>query len=343
MAAPASRITIGTPTEVAGIVPYILGFHPSDSLVFVAMTGKRVLFGLRTELQTNPGDGDAYRRHMDDVAARFVGHHATGAVLIGYGAAPPIALSITAARLALTAAGVPVHGAHRVADGRVWDLTCTDPRCCPSEGVRFDPRASVPAAEATLAGLVALPDRDAVARQLAPTTGTARAAFATATHAAVDRLLAQVERLPAHVDIDDDAVLQTTSMGRSLLREGRQLLTIAADSYRHGRPLDDRRAALLTVLMQLSGVRDVAVSRCTSDDWQLGMWIDLVRRAELEYVSGPAVLLAVNALLAGNGVLADCAVRRALDADPGYVLAQLLADVLRVGVSPAALAALLAH
>jgi Tfp pilus assembly protein PilF len=72
------------------------------------------------------------------------------------------------------------------------------------------------------------------------------------------------------------------------------------------------------------------------------MWTDLVRRAEPEFAATPAVLLALSALRAGNGVLAAMAVQRALQADPVDSLAQTLADVVAAGIDPATVAALLA-
>ena len=38
---PADRVRLSGPTDLIAIVPYLLGFHPSDSLVILAVRGKR--------------------------------------------------------------------------------------------------------------------------------------------------------------------------------------------------------------------------------------------------------------------------------------------------------------
>jgi hypothetical protein len=123
---------------------------------------------------------------------------------------------------------------------------------------------------------------------------------------------------------------------------GQQLLTEALDTYRHGQVLDDHVAATLTVVLGMPAVRDAAIRLSTGDDWQIRLWTDLVRRAEPEFTPGPAVLLAVAALQAGNGILADCAVRRTLHGDPDNRLAQLVLQLVQTGIDPCGTAALIA-
>ena len=50
----------------------------------------------------------------------------------------------------------------------------------------------------------------------------------------------------------------------------------------------------------------------------------------------PASLLAFTAWQSGEGALANIAIDRALAADPGYSLAQLLRDIMDAGVPPSA-------
>jgi hypothetical protein len=56
------------------------------------------------------------------------------------------------------------------------------------------------------------------------------------------------------------------------------------------------------VLLALPAVWDAA--RTTGgQEWQIRMYSDLVRQAKPEFVTGPAILLALCALWAGNGAL----------------------------------------
>src|SRR5207248_28578 len=99
-------------------------------------------------------------------------------VLVGYGLAERVEPTVAAARDALRAAGVPIRDALRVAGGRFWRLPgtdpLTDPVAGPPEGVAFESATSPATAAAVYAGLVALPDREALAATLAPVTGPAR-------------------------------------------------------------------------------------------------------------------------------------------------------------------------
>ena len=59
-----------------------------------------------------------------------------------------------------------------------------------------------------------------------------------------------------------------------------------------------------------------------------------MRRAEPEYLPAPASLLAFTAWQCGNGALANLALGRALEADPGYSMALLLRDTIDAGAPP---------
>lgn len=339
MLSPEPPIALRCPADVVALVPYLIRFHPSDSLVVVAFTGTNVTFGSRIALPTDPEDADDYRAMMGRLAAIMTKHGVTSAALVGYGTARRVDMAVTIATEALTAAQLPIKDAQRVTDGRIFSLTCTNPDCCPPEGTPFDPTSNVTAAYATAAGLVALPDRDAVARQVAPITGHDRDAFTAATRPAAERLHSQLD---GAVDLANagNAELVKTPIGRAVLRHGRRTVAHALDTYRAGQVLDTDHAARLTVLLNVPAIRDFAIGRTGAEDWQISMWIDLVRRVQPPFTPGPAILLAVTALQVGNGPLAECAIRRALDVNPGHRLANLILQAIQIGIDPQAVATL---
>jgi Domain of unknown function (DUF4192) len=339
MLTPEPPITLRNPADVVALVPYLIRFHPSDSLVVVAFTGTRVTFGSRTGLPTSPEDADDYRAMMSRLIAIMTKHGVTSAALVGYGTARWVDMAVTIATEALTAARLPVKDAQRVTNGRIFSLTCTNPDCCPPQGIPFDPTSNVTAAYATLAGLVALPDRDAMTRQVAPITGPDQDAFTAATRVAAERLHSQLD---GAVDLANagDNELGKTRTGRAVLRHGRRTVAHALDTYRAGQVVDTDQAARLTVLLHVPAIRDFAIAHTSADDWQLSMWTDLLRRVQPPFTPGPAILLAVTSLQAGNGPLADCAIRRALDVDPDHRLANLILQAIQVGLAPQTVAAL---
>ena len=337
---PTIRVT--TIADLLALIPFLLGFQPQHSLVLVALNDDGVPFTARLTLPT-PGQPPApVRAAWDTITAKLASAGGARVVLVGYGPADQIQAAVDTATDALQGADIPITDMLRVADGRFWHLDRPD-----TDGTAFDATTNPAAATAVYAGLVALPDRDALAATLTPVTGPARVRMATATAAAcavlVDLLDAARPDTSGHGEPDDDpdAVLDTP-LGLALQHAARTYLTQAQDSYRNRLPVDDDHAAILTVLLSLPSLRDYAARRTSAETWQQQMWTDLIRRAEPPFVAGPAVLLALCALRSGNGALAGIAVNRALDTDPDDRLAQLLTRAIAAGIDPDTVAALLA-
>ena len=83
-------------------------------------------------------------------------------------------------------------------DRRYWSYLCDAPDCCPPDGTPYDPSVSQVAAAAVYAGQVALPDRAALAAQVAPVDGAStRVALRRAGDRAERRLLELLEAAPA--------------------------------------------------------------------------------------------------------------------------------------------------
>ncbi|GIJ49380.1 hypothetical protein Val02_62660 [Virgisporangium aliadipatigenens] len=321
-------IRISNPNDLLGLIPYILGFEPADSLILIGVHHGSIAVSGRLDLP----DANAPDPLHDTAAAlltrRLIEAGAGMRVLaVGYGTAEPVEPAITTAVAQLEDAGIPTDVALRVTDGRFWALH--EPTW-PADGVPFDPSASAAAASAVYAGLVALPSRDSIAESLAPVTGAARDRMTEATGAACTMLL---DILGATDDRTDDEVLDTPEW-RNVLTAGRNCLASAAEKYRNATAVDDDHAALLTVLLALKPLRDNAIRATTADAWQITMWSDLVRRAEPAFVTNPAVLLTLCALQSGNGVLANVAVDRAVRSNPDDRFAGLLAHAVVAGIDP---------
>ena len=67
----------------------------------------------------------------------------------------------------------------------------------------------------------------------------------------------------------------------------------------------------------------------------IGLWRELVQRVPAPYAAAPATLLAVAAYRRGDGSLADAYLRRALEDDPDYRMADLVLSSLEQGLHPA--------
>jgi hypothetical protein len=320
---PDQVLSVSTPADLLALVPYLLGFHPERSVVVVALRDHRLVVVTRTDLP-EPGAGrQAVRARVKQIASQLAANGATAAIVIGYGPAEAVTAVVDAARDALPLHDVSLREALRVADGRYHSYLCTDPGCCPPEGTSFDPTASPIAAQATVAGMVALPDRQSLAAAVAPIAGPARQAMHQATNDAL-------ARLEEHCSAAVDAAAWLQAAGQDAVREAFEL-------QHRNVSLNDDQAAWLSVLLAHIPVRDYAWTHTDGNPAHVRLWTDLTRRATPEFVAAPASLLAFAAWRSGNGALANLAVDRALQANPDYRMAKILAELLRRGVPPHAL------
>lgn len=318
-------LRIRTAGDLAALIPYLIGFHPDDSLVLVGFGCAAGTLGARVDLPP-PGSAGRVRDVAAHVADLLVRDDADCAALVGYGPGARVTPALEAARAVFAERRVRVVDALRVHDGRYWSYVCDDPRCCPPEGTAYDATASEVAATATLAGCVALASRAELERSIAPVTGPERAAMRRATAAAERRFVARMPRC------DRDAgraealtVAEDIAFTRAVIERAR-----GGDAA----ALSEQDVAWLGLLLTRIPVRDEAWMGVDDAhlDAHIALWRAVVRRVQPPYVPAPACLLAVAAWLAGQGALANIAVDRALAADGAYSMAVLLRDAMMGGL-----------
>ncbi|MCW2898740.1 MAG: hypothetical protein JWO67_1005 [Streptosporangiaceae bacterium] len=326
-----SPMVIRSPKDVLSAVPYLLGFHPDNSLVAVGSGGPNGTCAMRIDLPlaAHPAaDGDATQDIGERLAAMLAHNRFPIAVMVGYGPAARVTPLMDAAGSALARHHIRLREALRVEGDRYWSYLCDDLECCPAEGTRFDITTSTVAAQATLEGQVVLADRAELARTVAPLAGTARTSMRQATGRAEERILAWADGTL------DDSVVRSRMIAEGLPLVRRVTGRIGSEDT----PPTDDEAAWLGLLLTHLRVRDEAWVRVDLD--RLGdhieFWRDVLRRVEEPYAAAPACLLAYAAFSAGDGGLANVALERAFTADPGYSMAHLLHDLVGSGIPPSA-------
>ncbi|MEU4398595.1 DUF4192 domain-containing protein [Micromonospora orduensis] len=319
-----AKLAVRSPADLIAAVPYLLGFHPADSVVAVALRGRQIIFAARADLPAPSTDPVEQARHLAGVILR---QGAEAATVVGYGPPERVTPSVDALRVALAGAGLEVLDALRVTGDRWWSYLCAEADCCPPEGRRHDATANQVTASAVFAGQVALPDRAALVAQVAPVDGPARDSARAATARAEVRLAELMEQAP-----ESDLL-----GGRALRSAGVAAVREAQRRQRRGERLDDDEVAWLSLLMTHLPVRDHAWERTDGRDRDIALWTDVLRRAEPEVSAAPGALLAFAAWRAGQGALAAVAIERTLSLHPDYSLAVLLDDLLRRGVPPSEL------
>ncbi len=310
----ANTLRLRSPADVVSAIPYLVGFHPSESVVVLAAGGRDGAYAVRLDLTAQ----DVLVEHVAGLVAR---RDPPDVILAGYGPGERVTPVVERVRDRLGGHGVRLRDALRVEDGRFWSYLCSDPECCPPEGTYVDVGKSTIAAEATAGGLVALPDRRELERVVEPVHGTEmRAATDRAEHRFAGWARQGVDAVPGRL-VDEGLPLVRHLIDRA--REG------------SGPPTDDEVAWLGVLLISLR-VRDEAWVRMDDADLDahVRLWQDVLRRVAEPYAAAPACLLAFAAWRAGEGALANVALDRALLIDPCYSMARLLHELFISGLPP---------
>ncbi|MEV4105571.1 DUF4192 domain-containing protein [Nonomuraea sp. NPDC049649] len=314
-------IKVNSPADLLSVVPYLLGFHPSLSMVVTIIDAEKATVGgvLRFDLPQDSADAPELANHLTSVLIR---NKVSWVVLVGYGPGDRVSPVVDAATEALNRAGIRIKDALRSDQGRYWSYTCTDTQCCPPEGAPLDISSGVPAATAVLAGFVALPDRETLVATLEPVDGPDRERVQAATQVACERTRTLIET------------------GHDWYREGIDQISAALDRVQAGGNLDADEVATLGVRLTAILVRDAAMTFLGDhdDETHLRLWTDVARRVPSEFAAAPAALLGFVALRTGDGALARIAAERALSVDPDYRLASLICAALHHGLPPEAIA-----
>jgi hypothetical protein len=331
-ARPATLLRVGSPDTVLAVIPGLLGFHPSRSMVVVGAGPPRgrIQVVFRYDLP-EPPDAGAAAKIAAHAAAVLARHQLTLAIAVGYGTGPMVTPVVDALVRELRRADITLHDTLRVDSGRYWSYSCLDPRCCPAEGVPFDLTAHPAAAAMSAAGNKALRDRAALAATIAPLGGLAEESMREATRHA--------ERHAADLIREGTAAGGRSGAVERVIAEGLRAVGEAIVVYRGGGQItEDDRLAWLAVSLADVRVRDDAWARMVPGQVQahLRLWTDLVRRVPARYAPAPASLLAFTAWQAGNGALANVAAQRALAADPEYSMAMLILEAIGAGIPPSA-------
>ncbi len=328
--APERRVRIGSPTGLLAVVPVLLQFQPSNSMVIIGTEppGSQVRLTLRYDLPDPPDPALAAELAAHAVAV-LAAQHINRAAAVGYGPGRLVTPVADALRARAPSAGITVTELLRVENQRYWSYLCAEPGCCPPEGTPFDVSGH-PAARALAAGGAArvLSSRAELAASVAPLDGDAGEAMRRATQRAEEH----VARLVSRVAMSG----RRASARRLIATAGLQAVGTAIARYRRGESVGPEIAAWLTVVLRDLRVRDDAWSRMQPEHLEahLRLWADLTRMARPGYASAPASLLAFVAWQSGNGALANVALDRALTDDPGYSMAVLLRQVLDSGAPP---------
>ncbi|MEF9906800.1 DUF4192 domain-containing protein [Streptomyces sp. P9-A2] len=350
------QVTLRTPAELADALPYLLGYHPEDSIVLVALYDKdgRGRFGGRARLgiPTNRDDWPAAARQL--AQGLVTGSERRGVkpeqMVVFLCQEPgegepdgqvkerlgPLAHAL---RLECGALDVPVVEALCLSGGRFWSYCCDDGGCCPAVGTPMGlPGTSVLAAAATYAGL-----------QVRGTLRELRARFLPWENAAA---LEQEAALDAAHRTLVPKILDAAGRNE-VARQTRELALCVMDrlagapsvsgmlpaDLRDDELLRHDEAAALILGLQDRTTRDRAAEWMEGEEAgpALRLWRALARRcvgSYGEHAAAPLTLAGWVAWSTGDELEAREALAMALGADPDYLFARLLHQACNEGLDP---------
>ncbi|MEO3873000.1 DUF4192 family protein [Nonomuraea sp. B12E4] len=311
---PDNCLTLTSPTDILSAVPYLVGFHPAESLIVIGLDRGQAKVVARWNLPLPPGT-------LTPMSLLFEREGVTEIVIVGYGPGEIVTPAVDEARYLAAKTSVHVGEALRAHEARYWSYVCDVATCCPAEGTPYDPTTSMIAAEATLRGLVALPDRETLERTIAPLAGPVRMAMRRATTEAITEFRTDLTKATS-----------LDAFAAHFIADGLARIHSALKTHAEGGRLDDIEAAKLGLALTVTRVRDEAWT--LMQDSHVLLWKDLTRRLQPCFTPPAASLLAMASWRAGNSVQATIAVERALTIDPGYSMANLLMHALQNLLSP---------
>ncbi|WP_051580129.1 DUF4192 domain-containing protein [Pseudonocardia acaciae] len=315
------NLRLRDPADLLIAVPYLLGFHPSDSLVLVgtrADEGVRIELTLRVDLPPPHAVAAVARGVAGGLAARRCDEALVVVVGGGDGEGPPRRDLVDAVTEACAEAGVVVQArawAAELVAGARW-------RCyekCRCAGSLPDPASSPLAPAMVAAGQVTYRDRAELERMVAP-----------ADESVLARRSALLDRRVDEASRSGDPV---TPSGLAAL----DLLARWVEDAQSGRlEMDDEDVVDLCLALAEPLVRDAAFGLALGPQALAaeGLWSVLVTEAPDPEAAEPAVLLACCALLRADGALTSVALQRAQQAWPGHRLSAMLQSALEAGLGP---------
>ena len=314
--------TVKTPHDLLAAVPFLIGYHPTDSLVLISVKSDSLEMAMRIDFPKNPPEG-SYQL----LASHLKRDNSEGALIVAYEpanslAGPEVLHNVADAVASLD---IPIRELMLVRNNHWRSLLCNDDKCCPPEGNQIEEFVNSRIAAEQVASGKVLPFSDSEGL----------------THSISATILAKDINWNAQVvgfRVDPDA-----NNLNELQRDGAESILLLADFYsQNGFCKDyDLMARVLGRLSDIQ-VRDFALG-CHTDQtinsyW--AMWRDLLRIAPPKFVAPVASVFASIAYENGEGALAHRALDRAIEDDPEYSLARLLRRIFSSGWPPSGFAQL---
>lgn len=337
-------IRINEPSELLALIPYQLGFIPTDSLVAISLREPRGRVGLIVRIDLDGAEGSAA-----SLAGHLAADGAARAAIVAYTSDRAAARAATDALTdALAEVGIVEAGNWTVTSTGYRSLDCEDLTCCPEAGRPMSDLDSTQVAETlTYAGASVLPTRADLGVKPAPEserTAATEAAIAWRCTHAPDKPQARAAGLATWQDtaattgpVPADrlgilAAILTDKTTRDAILVG-LIPDTSADlpaKVLASEGEDGLSQAIHKIVNTTTGVRPGDVA-----DQAVALLGDIAAHAATtSRAAAPLALLALITWWSGDGARAGVLVDQALTADPDYRLASLVDQMVTAGFPP---------
>lgn len=320
--------TLTSPHDLLAAVPFLIGYHPTNSLVIVSLKDDAIGMAMRVDYPPFESDND---EPYGSLASHLLREGAEGALVVAY---VPDDRSdgegvLRDIELAMLRANIPLRESLLIAHGRWRSVLCTDTDCCPAEGKILPEISTSRVAVEQVAQGRPMPfaDVDGLTESIAPLALSGDLDFLASIH--------------SYCIDPDSSEIQSAQRGSAT-----SVIDLAA-RFVDGSIGKDCESDLELTARVIAGVGDIQVRDFalgshdeTSIDSYWAMWRYLVRIAPAGFVAPIAALFAALSYERGEGALAQRALDRALSDDPAYSLAALLRRVFSAGWPPESFAAM---
>ncbi|MFF3322870.1 DUF4192 domain-containing protein [Streptomyces sp. NPDC002889] len=348
------QITLRGPAELADALPYMMGFHPNDSIVLVALHGSRGRFGgrLRLGIPRSPREWQPVAEQLAECLIQGCerrGSRPDGIVVFlcqdpvgeetGLRVMERLRPLAQRLRTACGALEVPVYEALCISDGRHWSYCCPDSRCCPPEGSPLAlPGTSVMAAAAAYAGIQVRGSLRELEERFAPLSTTDAPEQVRALDEAGAALVPRILEEQGRRQVAAETLALAGRLLDRMAGAPRTGACAAADSA-DDRLITHGEAAEVILGLQDRETRDRAAAWMEGPDAPaaLRLWRALSRRCPgpySEHAAAPLTLAGWVSWSTGDEPEARVAFGLALRADPEYVFARLLHQACNQGLDP---------
>ncbi len=316
--------TLTTPHDLLAAIPFLIGYHPTDSLVLVSLKSGAVAMAMRVDYPSLDEENIS-QSDCDALIAHLKRDGADGALLVAY--LPDTALSgeqiLSELAQGLARAGIELNESLIISKGRWRSTICGDRSCCPTQGRELPEISTSRIAVEQVSNGHPMPYATAgeLADSIAPLALASEELF--------------LQTVSGYQICEEDAEIRVKQKEGAIAVIDLVSRFIAGSV---GENIEQDQELSAKVIGRLSDiqVRDFALGShtCATQEIYWQMWRYLVRIAPAKFVAPVASLLAATSYERGDGALAQRALDRAQVDDPNYSLAGLLRRVFSAGWPP---------